>query len=297
MYSSSAIFPDQDCDETGFSTWNCDALQFPVLLSVPHAGRDYPGAILSALRIDPTYLIRLEDRYADRLAQPAIKAGFPAIIARRARAWIDLNRDESDLDPEMVEGWSLPKGHQGSAKMRGGLGLVPKRLSSFGEIWRRPFAKADIDERLSKYHRPYHCCIERILNAMHARFGVAILIDLHSMPPLPASTVRQPQIVIGDRFGQCAAPIYSELLSGRLRDLCYVTALNNPYPGDFILRRHGRPGRNIHALQLEVDRRLYLDGLLQNPGSGLSKTAAMVAELLLLLAEELGRASPPLAAE
>ncbi len=271
--------------------------QFPILLSVPHAGRLYPAALFDDLRIDPAHLLRLEDRYADRLARSAIDAGFPAIIAEYARVWIDLNRDETDLDPDMIHDWSGPRPPNGSMKMRGGLGLVPRRLAMAGEIWRRPFARAEIDARISTCHRPYHARIERILASMRQRFGVAILIDLHSMPSLPASAASQSRIVIGDRFGQTAAPFYADLLTSRLRELDIPVALNNPYPGDYVLRRHGNPRKNIHALQIEIDRALYLDELQREPGPGLANTAAIIAQLLALLCEQLTGNAMPLAAE
>jgi N-formylglutamate amidohydrolase len=277
--------------------WNCDQLQFPVLLSVPHAGRTYPSSLFDDLRIDPAHLLRLEDRYADRLARPAIDAGFCAIIAEYARLWIDLNRDEADLDPAMVHDWAGPSDQRGSMKMRGGLGLVPRRLAAAGEIWRRTFSKAEIDARIMNYHRPYHAQIEGILASMRQRFGIAILIDLHTMPSLPKTGGQQSKMVIGDRFGQCAAPIYAELLTGRLRELDFPVALNNPYPGDYVLRRHGNPGKNVHALQIEVDRALYLDELQREPGPDLGRTASIIAELLVLLCEQLGSGTLPLAAE
>jgi N-formylglutamate amidohydrolase len=286
-----------DDGQSGYAMWNCDQPQFPILLSVPHAGRVYPAPLFDDLRIDPAHLLRLEDRYADRLAKPAIDAGFPAIIAECARVWIDLNRDEADLDPDMVHDWSGPRPQRGSMKMRGGLGLVPRRLAVAGEIWRRPFAKAEIDVRINGYHRPYHAQIERILASMRQRFGIAILVDLHSMPSLPITAAQQSRIVIGDRFGQCAAPIYAELLTGRLRELDIPVALNNPYPGDYVLRRHGNPRRNIHALQVEVDRALYLDAMQREPGPNLANTAAIIAELLALLCEQLSGGALPLAAE
>jgi N-formylglutamate amidohydrolase len=283
--------------QSGYAMWNCDQLQFPILLSVPHAGRVYPASLFDDLRIDPAHLVRLEDRYADRLARPAIDAGFPTIIAECARVWIDLNRDEADLDPGMVHDWEGPHGQHGSMKMRGGLGLLPRRLAIAGEIWRRPFAKAEIDARINGYHRPYHAQIERILGAMRKRFGIAILVDLHSMPSLPITAAQQSKFVIGDRFGQCAAPIYAELLGGRLRELDIAVALNNPYPGDYVLRRHGNPRKNVHALQIEVDRALYLDELQREPGPNLTNTAAIVHELLALLSEQLNGGALPLAAE
>lgn len=282
----------------GYAAWNCAQPQFPVLISVPHAGRDYPAELMANLRVDAAHLVKLEDRYADRLATPAAAAGFALIVAQKARAWIDLNRDEHDLDPEMVNDWSASRGHQGSHKMRGGLGLLPRRLASVGELWRNPVGKSDVDARVAGFHRPYHDRISSILTAMRARFGLAILVDLHSMPPLPPSNIAsQPDIVVGDRFGQSAAPVYAELISARLRDLGLATALNNPYPGDYVLRRHGQPRRGIHAVQLEIGRQLYLDGNLREPTPELARISGIVAELVFLLADQAIGPSLPMAAE
>lgn len=276
---------------------NCDAADFPLLISVPHAGRDYPPALYDNLRVAPHELLRLEDRYADRLVSPAIAAGIPAIIATRARAWIDLNRGEEELDPGMVSGRIGAPKAQGSAKMRGGLGLVPRRLLHIGDIWKHPFEIGDIRQRMEGYHTPYHQQIATHLKRMRDRFGVALLVDIHSMPPLANLPEPRPRIVIGDRFGASAASVYSEMLLQRLAQGGIPAALNHPYPGDYILRRHGDVRHNIHAIQIEVDRSLYLDSELCEPGSGLGETAALISQLLWLLVDLLGGASLPMAAE
>jgi N-formylglutamate amidohydrolase len=286
-----------DPDGAGFATANCESPALPLLLSIPHAGRDYPADIFDNLRIRADDLVRLEDRYADRLAAPAIAAGIPAICAHRARAWIDLNRAEDDLDPAMVLGNASPYRQNPSAKMRGGLGLVPRRLAHAGEIWKRPIASEAIEARLDSFHRPYHRTISGILGAMRARFGIAILVDLHSMPPLSNSGQGPPKIVIGDRFGQSAASIHTEMLIGRLRERGVHAGLNHPYPGDHMLRQHGDLRRNIHAIQIEVDRSLYLDSELREPTSGLAPTAALISELLFLLADNAMGLDMPMAAE
>jgi N-formylglutamate amidohydrolase len=269
----------------GFSTANCESPGFPLLLSIPHAGRDYPAEIFDNLRIAAAELVRLEDRYADRLAAPAIAAGIPAIIAHRARAWIDLNRAEDELDPAMVIGSGKPYQPSNSAKMRGGLGLIPRRLASVGDIWKHPLDAALVEARLVGFHRPYHAKIGQVLAAMRARFGIAILVDLHSMPPLAGMGLAAPNIVIGDRFGQTAGAIHTEMLIGRLRDRGVLAGLNHPYPGDHILRRHGDVRRNVHAIQIEVDRSLYLDSEMREPGANLPQIAALISELLFLLAD------------
>jgi N-formylglutamate amidohydrolase len=275
-----------------FTVHNADALAWPVLLSVPHAGRDYPAELVANLRVPAADLLRLEDRYADRLVQPAISAGFACLIAHSPRAWIDLNRAEDDIDLGMFTPFEPPLIANPSAKTRGGLGLVPRRLQGCGELWRHPWSGDDVRSRIAQVHRLFHEAVARTLAAMRERFGIAILLDVHSMPPIPpralaardVSTI--PQIVVGDRFGRSAAAIFSELLLSHIRRERLDGALNNPYPGDFILSRHGQPQRGVHALQLEVDRSLYLDSALRDPGQGLVATAQLVQDIASLLADE-----------
>ena len=282
-----------------FTCFNMDMPNIPVLLSVPHAGRDYPPELLVNLRVPPAELLRLEDRYADRLIQPAISSGYPAIVAHRARAYIDLNRAETDIDTGMVAGSDTAKAPVLSAKARGGLGLFPRRLQMCGELWRSPIARGDAEQRIADVHRPYHQSVAAILSAMRARFGVAILLDVHSMPPIPirAHEDVQPQIVIGDRFGRSAASIYTELVVSRAQMQGIKAALNTPYSGDYILQRHGDPGRGIHALQLEVDRSLYLDSDLREPTAGLKTMASFVHSVVSDLADQASGASFAEAAE
>ncbi len=270
----------------------------PVLIAVPHAGRDYPSELFSNLRLPPASLVRLEDRYADLLARDAIAAGMPVLVAGRARAWIDLNRSEQDIDAEMVRGLSRDKLPLAGAKQRGGLGLIPRRLSGEGDIWRAPLTMADVDARIASFHRPYHERLSGVLERMRARFGIAVLLDLHSMPPLNANHGNPPpRFVIGDRFGRSAAGRFAETLTAQIRLHCHMVALNHPYSGDHILRAHGRVDRNIHALQLEVDRGLYLDELLREPGQGVSKIARLVTSLASALADEATGGDMAIAAE
>jgi N-formylglutamate amidohydrolase len=275
-----------------FTVYNAAMPAVPVLLSVPHAGRDYPAELLSNLRVPPAELMRLEDRYADRLVQSAIASGFPAIIAHRARAWIDLNRAENDLDIQMLSGAHNWPAIIPSAKTRGGLGLIPRRLQLCGELWRHPFSAEDVARRKEDVHRPFHKGIEAILSAMRERFGVAILLDVHSMPPIAprtgniAASENPPHIVVGDRFGRSASAIYAELVMANIREHGLEVALNHPYSGDHILQAHGDPAHGIHALQLEVDRSLYLDSLLREPSDALGKIMALIHEIAALLADQ-----------
>ncbi len=274
-------------DIPGFVVHNADEPALPVLLSVPHAGRDYPDSVFANLRLPPSSLLRLEDRYADLLARDSIASGVPAIIAHRARAWIDLNRDERDIDVEMVSGLDRRDYPAPGAKQRGGLGLIPRRLSGEGDIWKRPFEAAEVEARISGYHRPYHACVSETLSRMRDKFGVAILLDLHSMPPIAGIGQEvSPRFVIGDRFGKSAAGVYAHLLSAQIKHRGFAVALNHPYSGDHMLRHHQSVRHNVHALQLEVDRSLYLDQCLREPGNGLAAISRMVESLLYALADQ-----------
>lgn len=285
-------------DLDGFASWGTETPSVPVLLSVPHAGRDYPSELFDALRLPPASLVRLEDRYADLLTRHCVQLGHPVIRAHRARAWIDLNRDEQDIDTEMVQGALRSDYPAPGEKQRGGLGLIPRRLSGEGELWKRQFTLDEVQHRILSFHRPYHQAIADALERMRQQFGVAILLDLHSMPPIRGATVGpEPQFVVGDRFGKSAASRYAELLIARLQASGFNAALNHPYAGAYILRRHARPRANIHAIQLEVDRSLYLDPDLRQPGAGLDRMNAIVSALVSALANEALGSATLIAAE
>ncbi len=269
----------------------------PVVLSVPHAGRAFPPTLETPSRVDLDQLISLEDRYADLLVNDAAQSGFSGLVARTPRAIIDLNRAEQDLDPGMVTPAPvrpLPL----SAKARGGLGLVPRRTAALGEIWTRKFSAAEIEQRLADHHRPYHETLAALLAEAKARHGAALLLDIHSMPPLADTAEgKAPDLVIGDRFGRSADPRLSDHVRAFAQDWGLRTARNAPYAGGHILDRHGAPHRQIHALQIEFDRRLYLEPNLVAPAERASELARFLTALAQSLADELSGASALLAAE
>ncbi|MFC4292908.1 N-formylglutamate amidohydrolase [Sphingorhabdus arenilitoris] len=281
-----------------FAVYNVSNPSIPILISVPHAGRDYPAGIIENLRLPADSLVRLEDRYVDLLARGAVAAGVPVIMAKYARAWIDLNRDEQDIDAEMVAGLDRTELPSPSAKQRGGLGLIPRRLSGLGDIWKRSLEREDVEQRIGMVHRPYHAQIDQILSAMRRRFGAALLLDLHSMPPVDDKIIPDPpRFVIGDQYGRSASSRFSELALSHIRMSGFAVNLNYPYAGDYILRRHGRPAANIHAIQLEVDRSLYLDELLREPVDGVARIAKLVTDLTQILADAVLDNDVPIAAE
>ncbi len=263
-----------------FTTTHFDRPAGPVLLSVPHAGRDYDPALVAKLRVPLASIRPLEDRYADRLIETA--TGIPTIVARTPRLMIDLNRAPDDLDPDMIRGGY---GHLASTKARAGLGLIPTRLWGVGPLWRAPFDPVDVRARLSDIHTPYHAAIAHMLDAARQRWTTALLIDLHSMPPVKGDD--GPDMVIGDRFGASASSQLTAAAEALLKSLGFRVAVNAPYAGGYIVSRHAKPHNNIHALQIEVDRRLYLDAGLDQPGLGLARTQRTILRLVDSLTDEL----------
>jgi N-formylglutamate amidohydrolase len=226
----------------------------PLVCAVPHAGRFYPPELRESNALPWQAIEDLEDRYADRLIDDLLAMGAVAIVARTARAWIDLNRGEEDLEPALR---LVPNaGPPPSARSRSGLGLIPRRIGR-RELWRRLPAADDVAARIATLHRPYHQAIAHALGEAHARFGFALLLDCHSMPPLARSD--PPRIVIGDRHGTTASAAVRDALISTARRAGLVVACNAPYAGAYGIEHHGRPADFIHAVQVEIDRTLYLE--------------------------------------
>lgn len=255
---------------------------FPILLAAPHAGRDYPVDILQKLRISADQLLRLEDRYVDVLIRENAERDIPTIFARTPRAIIDLNRSEDEIDADMVRDMNWSDVAHPTAKTRGGLGLIPRRLAGAGDIWKHPIIRDDLDDRIMNLHRPYHEYVAAVLHKMRAKFGFALLIDMHSMPPLqnPMANGNIAQWVVGDRFGMSADNIYSDIITEFFKNLGYDVALNSPYAGGYILERHGIPSKGYHAVQIEIDRQLYLDENYREPNENAKLIAAQIAQLV-----------------
>lgn len=264
----------------------------PIILSVPHAGREYPDALLKMSRVPIENLESLEDRHADALVADAAKQGFTTIIAQRARAWIDLNRHEREVDPDMIEPRLRDNGLIRSSKVIGGLGLIPRRLRDNGELWTGRITADALRRRIEADHTPYHHALRNVLRAARARFGIAILLDVHSMPPLGDA-----QIVIGDRFGQSAAGAFSAIVRETSREGGFSTADNAPYAGGHILTAHGLPRRDIHAIQIEIGRDLYLRDNLRDKRSDLGGIDTLITHITQNLDVAARQLRAPLAAE
>lgn len=266
--------------------------RLPVLLSVPHAGRAYPDWLVRLSRRGQDSLHPLEDPLVDRLVWRAQALGLACVIADAPRAAIDCNRAEDELDSAVI---SMPpgSGHDGW-RVRAGLGLVPARLAAGGELWRRRIGPAELKTRLDTAWRPYHQLVAEQLASLQRRHCEVLLLDCHSMPWRP----NQAELVIGDRHGTTAAAFVSDLCRRTAEVQGFSTASNDPYAGGHIIAAHAAPVRGIHALQLELDRRCYLDSAGRAPGPGFDRSVRMIQAIAETLGNALlDRSALPVAAE
>ena len=255
--------------------------ELPVLLSVPHSGREYPDWLVALAAGGKPPLTTLEDPLVDRLVWRALQRGCGAVIARAPRAAVDCNRAEDEVDPSVVDG---ARRARVSARARGGLGIVPARTQQHGYLWRRAITPTQLEDRLSQAHRPYHEALDAQLSALVDRFGCALLLDCHSMPPPPAGI---PPIVFGDCRGRTADGWLSSDATAIARRCGFAAALNDPFAGGHVIERHARPASAVHALQIEIDRSCYLDEKLQKPGAEFDRVASLMESLAVELGEAL----------
>lgn len=262
----------------------------PLLLASPHSGTHLPAAALALTRVPPAALRRLEDAHVGRLLSAASHHA-PLIEATHARAVIDLNRAETDIDPATVEG--MPASRPLPDRTRAGFGLFPRIAAPGQPLLARPLPRAEAVHRIATLHRPWHAALAEGLAAARARHTVALLLDMHSMPPIGPDG---PDIVIGDRHGRSAAPHLVATLEAAFRARGFSTARNHPYAGGHTLERHAAPQRGIHAIQVEISRHLYMNPETLAPHAGFAPLAAQLADIVAELAALL-TPSLPLAAE
>jgi len=230
----------------------------PIIFASPHSGRRYPPELLADARVSLISLRRSEDAYVDELFAGAAAHGAAVVSATIARAYIDLNRDPAELDPEMFDQRPPHSPQASSARVQAGLGAIP-RISGDGQtIYRRKLSLEDAERRINAVHRPYHALLQNLVAETREQFGCAVLIDCHSMPN-NARGAHAPDIVLGDRFGASCHPSVTALAEATLRRLGYRVARNTPFAGGHTTQSYGRPAHGVHALQIEINRALYVD--------------------------------------
>jgi len=271
-----------------FEIFGSSPSSLPVLIAVPHAGRAYPPDLLAAMRQPELAALKLEDRLVDELGHAVAQAtGVGLLVARAPRAMMDLNRSHQDVDWDML-GLTAQASPPPNARARSGLGLVPRRLPATGDIWRGRMTREMLDARIAGIHAPYHATLAQMLDEIRQRWGAALLVDLHSMPPLPPE-LGGTKLVLGDRFGSSCLPSLVAGAFATLGELGCLATHNRPYAGGYVLDRHGRPKQGIHAIQIEVDRAAYLDSPMLELGEGAGRMSEVLTRLVLRLAQDVAR--------
>jgi N-formylglutamate amidohydrolase len=249
--------------------------RWPLLLTSPHSGRHYPPALLAASRLSLLQLRRSEDAFVDALLDGI--AGVPVLAASHARSWIDLNRRPDELDPAMFDGpLNLPVAM--TERVLAGLGVIP-RLAGHGlDIYGRALSASEAAARLASLHAPWHDRVSSILGAARATHGAALLIDCHSMPS--PTGPRPPQIVLGDCHGRSAHPAIVLAMEDHFRRAGWRVARNAPYAGGHTTHHHGQPACGIHAVQIEIDRALYLEKHRLTLHAGAARVRSVMTDLV-----------------
>lgn len=260
----------------------------PFIFCSPHSGRVYPSTLLTLSRLDGHALRKSEDCYVDELFARVTAHGAPLIAARFPRAYLDVNREPYELDPLLFLDPLPPFANARSLRVVGGLGTIARIVADQEEIYRTRLPLAVGLERIERLYWPFHQALGALIAKTRAQFGVAILIDCHSMPSAASipSSAQRPHIVLGDRFGTACDPRLTRFVRDRFSDLGYDVQLNRPYAGGFITEHYGRPGDGVHTLQIEINRALYLDETALTRTRGFDRLAGHLERIATQLAAE-----------
>ena len=266
----------------------------PFVFNAPHSGSVYPRSFLAASRLDALALRRSEDAYVDRLFAPVVDLGAPLMRAHFPRAYLDVNREPYELDPRMFEGRLPPFANTRSMRVAGGLGTVPRLVADGQEIYRSRFPVEDAVARIEDLYKPYHRTLRGLIQRTARGFGHAILIDCHSMPSSSLLREEDPkaEFVLGDRFGTSCAPLLIGAFEHHLRARGFRTLRNKPYAGGFITEHYGEPNIGRHALQIEINRSLYMNETTLAMSQGFADLVWQLRDVVRAVALEIGDLAP-----
>jgi len=252
----------------------------PIVYSLPHSGRYYPDSFVAEARPSGSALRASEDAYVDELAGVTPESGVNSVMCRYARAFCDVNRNPLELDARLIRG-ELPKAALSlSNRVKAGFGVIARRLSADQDIYRHPIDMAEVNRRLELVHRPYHETLQALLREAKARFGRAVLIDWHSMPSAALMNLSpKPDIVLGNLHGESCGEGLTRRVKMMLETAGLRVGLNKPFAGGYIIETYGRPASGIEALQIEINRALYMDETTLAPLPGLERLKAVFAGL------------------
>jgi N-formylglutamate amidohydrolase len=259
----------------------------PLIIASPHSGADYPAEFVAASRLDPVALRRSEDAFVDEIFAAAPALGAPMLAARFPRAYLDVNREPWELDPAMFAD-ALPEYvNARSSRVRMGLGTIPRVVASGEEIYGGKLCFAEAKARIDSLYRPYHAALHRLVEETSGEFGFCLVVDCHSMPSGACGGAGREaaDIVLGDCHGAACAPQIVEAVRRRLVQRGFTVALNAPYAGGFTTGHYGRPRQRCHALQIEINRAIYMDERSYRRRPGFAELSEEMAGLIAWLGD------------
>ena len=259
----------------------------PVVFNSPHSGSVYPRTFLTASRLDMTTLRRSEDSFVDELILGVVSRGYPLMRAHFPRCYVDVNREPYELDPRMFDGRLPSFANTRSMRVAGGLGTVARVVGDSQEIYGQRIPVDDAIRRIEGLYKPYHRALRRLFTQIHRDFGAAVLIDCHSMPSTAGAKDERSRadVVLGDRYGTSCVAAVAETIEATLRAQGYVVSRNKPYAGGFITEHYGNPAVGLHAIQLEINRALYMDERRYEKSAAFATVATDLGTLAERLAE------------
>lgn len=269
-----------------------------VVFASPHSGRDYPWSFLRRTILDEMTIRSSEDAFVDQLFASAPTMGAPLLKAGAPRAYVDLNRSADELDPAVIEGVRR-QGH--NPRIASGLGVIPRVVANGRAIYRGKLSMAEAETRIDVYWRPYHHMLQKLLDGALQQHGQAILVDCHSMPHEAMDGVvrggmPRPDVVLGDRFGAAASGQVMDQIEVAFASAGFTVARNAPFAGAYVAQAYGRPSRHQHAVQVEIDRSLYMNEALIRPSADFDAFRARLGGVIAEIAA-IGQSRLPLAAE
>lgn len=258
-----------------------------VVFASPHSGRAYSQAFLDQIVLDRHEIRSSEDAFVDDLFAAAVDHGAPILTALAPRAYVDLNRGAEEMDPAVIQG---VRRVAHNPRIASGLGVVPRVVANGRAIYQGKLPLQEAHDRLVEVWRPYHDTLQSLLDEAHRAFGEAILIDCHSMPHEALENVgppgaARPDIVLGDRFGAAAAASVMEQVEAAFTGAGFKVARNMPFAGAYICQHYGRPSRRYHALQIEIDRSIYMNEATITPNGNYETFKSTLAGVIAQLAD------------
>lgn len=269
-----------------------------VVFASPHSGREYPWSFVRRTVLDERTLRSSEDAFVDRLFDAAPQHGAPLLTAIAPRAWIDVNRASDELDPALIE--DVQRGTH-NPRVASGLGVVPRVVANGRSIYRGKISRQEADARIEEFWKPWHQALATLMDDSLALYGESILIDCHSMPHEAIETIShprgsRPEIVLGDRFGAASGSDVVDKIEAALNAAGLRVARNAPFAGAFVTQNYGRPARNRHVVQMEIDRSLYMNEQHIRPNNNFAPFKALIDRVVADVTD-IGRADLQMAAE